>query len=594
MSETTFRDDVTVDSFSKKYDNPYWYRYQLKQAPFADSAPYAMYYPIPQWQSHLQFLQKFCTSTYPITLIEGELGIGKTTLLAQFLADLDETIVVYQLQGRSTLNAEQLLFHLAQIFPIPLTEVTLPEQLQAFLRILEQQQKVFLLIIDDADLLPTETLAALTRLATLQNRERLYLYTALTSELRLDQQLENLAQEQGEQLKIPCVTLQPLNLENTRNYIKHRLLKAGLTGTFPFSMKMIGSIYELSGGVPGRINRVAQQMMIDALKPPQQEAIKATPPIQAKSENKSTAALWRRYPLISIVAIAIGIGFIFWRFPSSSNIKLNTSDLATTPQISPKNAIPLTIPPETTTKPAQVIKSKVAEPIAKAPTVKAATAPTVKVAKTPTVTAATTPAVAKTVAITPIIKKENKTETKLATATEPAANIANVPPILAPAKPLPPVVKQSKPAVATHSIPTPTRTKPPIAKPAIKNAILDKPNYAPGNKSKPQMSKQASFAAALALDEKNLMTMQGGYTIQVIGSRSPDDIQLFMAKYHYLPGNFLRFETTYESKPWYVLVFGRYADETQAKTALQKLPKELQSMQAWVRPVTSVQEAIKQ
>lgn len=559
MSETTFcNDDITVDSLSKKQDNPYWYRYQLKQAPFADSAPYAMYYPIPQWQSHLEYLQKFCTGTHPIVLIEGELGIGKTTLLAQFLADLDEAIVVYQLQGRSTLNAEQLLFHLAQIFPIPLAEVTLPEQLQAFLRILEQQQKIFLLIIDDADLLPTETLAALTRLATLQDRQRLYLYTVLTSELRLDQQLENLSQEQGQELKIPCIALQALNLENTRNYIKHRLLKAGLTGTFPFSMKMIGSIYELSGGVPGRINRVAQQMMIDTLKAQQERSTPSQTP--AKSAQNSKSPFLRRHPILSVAAVALAVGFIFWRFPSSSHTQLATVNTVS-PQITPEKAAAITAPVE-------IIKQKLTtQPIIKSPQI-------VKVATAP---AATAPLAAKTTVITPTIKTENKT-----VLTAPTTNTVNFPPLL---KPVTPVFNDNKPVA--HHIPAPARTTPPN----IKNVVLEKPIVSVPKK--PTIAKSAAFAAALALDEKNLMTQQG-YTIQVIGSRDPNDLQLFMAKYHYLPGNFLRFETQYENKPWYVLVFGRYADETQAKAALAKLPTELKTLQPWIRPLTSVHDAIKQ
>ena len=316
MLETTI-DEQLSGSKLKQEASPYWRYYQLKQPPFADAAPYAMYYPIAQWQAHLEFLRNFCNGTHPVALIEGELGIGKTTLLTQYLATLDGTLVVYQLQGRSTLNAEQLLFHLAQIFPIPLTQTTLPDQLQAFYKILQQQQKTCLLVIDDADLLPTETLAAVARLAALQDPQRLHLYILLSSELNLTKQIENLAEEQGDHLMIPNVIVQPLNLEQTRNYLKHRLLKAGLTGRFPFSMKMIESIYELSGGVPARINRVAQQQMLDLLNPRPQQ--RPTSVIARPTKTTNHSSFLRKYPLLSIGLVVVLLGFVFWRFPSASH-----------------------------------------------------------------------------------------------------------------------------------------------------------------------------------------------------------------------------------------------------------------------------------
>ncbi|QLH41574.1 MAG: SPOR domain-containing protein [Coxiellaceae bacterium] len=49
----------------------------------------------------------------------------------------------------------------------------------------------------------------------------------------------------------------------------------------------------------------------------------------------------------------------------------------------------------------------------------------------------------------------------------------------------------------------------------------------------------------------------------------------------------------HNNKPWYVLIYGNYASPQAAKAALDQLPKNLKQLKPWVRPLSSVQSAIK-
>lgn len=247
----------------------YWHYYHLKQSPFEDYPQFAMYFPIPHWQQNLKYLQQFCLGPRPLLLIEGEFGIGKSMLLAQFLTQLSADVTAYQLKGRASITPSQLIAELAQGFQLPLTlsQPTLQEQMAAEIATLQRLQKTCLLVIDDADLLPAETLVTLITLAAAQDQTRINLYILLACELDLQSQLENIAREQGYAIYFPTLALTPLNLEETKNYIKHRLVKAGLTDKMPFTKEMLMYIHELSAGIPGRINRIAQQLLIDLLKP---------------------------------------------------------------------------------------------------------------------------------------------------------------------------------------------------------------------------------------------------------------------------------------------------------------------------------------
>ncbi|QLH41575.1 MAG: AAA family ATPase [Coxiellaceae bacterium] len=310
MMETTFADDHI--NFNAVNVTNYWQYYGLSQSPFEDTVQYAMYYPFSHLQGHLQFLQLFCRGSNPLLLIEGELGSGKTMLLAQFLGQLDSRLNVFQMKGKATCNAYQLVADIAQGFqlPIVLSQPGLQAQLNAELAAMREMQKDCVLIIDDADLLPTETLAALMHLIIAQDRTHIHLHIILASELHMQAMLENLGQQHGYLIKIPTLTLNPLSVEETQNYLKHRLTKAGLTSKMPFTREMIENIHRLSAGIPGRINRVAQQMLIDMLKPDTQRLN-----LKAVTRKASEGATWwrgHRIKILSGVMLAV-VFVVLWQ-----------------------------------------------------------------------------------------------------------------------------------------------------------------------------------------------------------------------------------------------------------------------------------------
>lgn len=488
MSDTMYVYDTSEDNINNLLTN-YWQSYDLKQSPFDESPQFAMYYPLPNWQTHLQFLHEFCFGNHPLMLVEGELGIGKSLLITQFLEQLDSQITPCEIKGRATTTGAQLIANIAQGFQLPLvlSQPTLREQMNAELALLRQQQKIRLLIIDDADLLPTETLAALVHLACSQNRNQIHLYIILSCELRLHNHLENLAQEQNHPLYIPSITLTPLNFEETKQYLKYRLHKAGLTGKFPFTKEMIESIYQLSSGVPGRINRVAQQSLIDLLKSSGTEV----PGLQHKREQ--WWALIKNHP-IKIISFAcliiLMVVFVKLIDVQRSSLVIGAAKHKSRP-VQTLTIKPITPPPPSLPK------------------------------KTP---------------ITKIVKP------------------APAPALAAPA-----------PNIETQTI----------------TAKVEK-NF-----------DQAKLAAATnTRDEKKLLAMQG-YTLQILGAWTMADLQQFISANNLNKSKVFTFKTQFKGKPWYVLVYGNYSTPEQAKAATKQLPKKLQKLHPWVRPLTSVHQAIK-
>lgn len=82
------------------------------------------------------------------------------------------------------------------------------------------------------------------------------------------------------------------------------------------------------------------------------------------------------------------------------------------------------------------------------------------------------------------------------------------------------------------------------------------------------------------------------YTIQLIGSRDLKEITDFI-KANHMESDAYYFHSYYLNKPWYVLVYGHYNSYQDAAHAIEALSSTVQELKPWVRPLTSVHQAIK-
>lgn len=78
------------------------------------------------------------------------------------------------------------------------------------------------------------------------------------------------------------------------------------------------------------------------------------------------------------------------------------------------------------------------------------------------------------------------------------------------------------------------------------------------------------------------------FTLQLLGARQPDSIQKFLRKYSDLNGKAAYFHTRHDTREWYTVVYGVYANKEQAQQAIKRLPAELQSASPWVRSFGSI------
>ena len=84
-----------------------------------------------------------------------------------------------------------------------------------------------------------------------------------------------------------------------------------------------------------------------------------------------------------------------------------------------------------------------------------------------------------------------------------------------------------------------------------------------------------------------------GYTLQLLATHDVQDIKNFIGQHH-LQGEMNVFETNFNGKPWYSLVYGHYATWVAAKAAVKSLPMSLQQKKPWVKSFKTIANEVKQ
>ena len=198
-------------------------------------------------------------------MVTGRPGTGKTLLLETFLKEIDTSNVVARRIAVSNYTGDDLLRAVAYAYDIDAAELdkaTLRHRIHQYFIKQEQVGRRVLLIIDEAQALQHTALEELRILADLQTQSGLMLQLFLVGQESLQDLMYSPDMEQFQQRVIANYQLAPLNLQDTRSYIEHRLLRAGWKCDPEFSGNAVLSIYQLSHGVPRHINKICNRLLL--------------------------------------------------------------------------------------------------------------------------------------------------------------------------------------------------------------------------------------------------------------------------------------------------------------------------------------------
>ncbi len=204
-------------------------------------------------------------------LLTGEIGAGKTTVCRCFLDQVPPACdVAYVFNPK--LSVTELLQTVCDEFHIVLPAAArgaasvkeYVDALNAFLLASHAAGRHSVLIIDEAQSLSAELLEQLRLLTNLETAERKLLQIVLIGQPELRSLLAQPRLEQLAQRVIARYHLPALSEAETLQYIRHRLAVAGLAGAMPFDARALHRLHQVCGGVPRRLNLLADRALLGA------------------------------------------------------------------------------------------------------------------------------------------------------------------------------------------------------------------------------------------------------------------------------------------------------------------------------------------
>ena len=200
-----------------------------------------------------------------LALLVGDIGSGKTTLSRALIDRIGEDRPIVLLIN-PRLSPAQLLRSIARGLGLEPARFRndLLDQLHTRLFELYEEKREPVLMIDEAQLIPSKaTFDEIRLLTNFQLDDQNLLSVVLIGQPELDARLDRSAYAPLRQRIGLRYSLGPLSLEETIDYIEHRIRVAGGTRN-PFDRQAMEQIHALSGGIPRLINTLCTTALLDA------------------------------------------------------------------------------------------------------------------------------------------------------------------------------------------------------------------------------------------------------------------------------------------------------------------------------------------
>lgn len=201
-----------------------------------------------------------------ITVISGEVGSGKTTLVQHLLNTMDHAKITVGLINNTHESIGDLTQWIALALNINIESIekaTLYRKIQDFVIAEYAAGKRVLLIVDEAQNMSASSLEQLRLFSNINGNSDFLLQILLVGQPELSALLGDPKLAQVAQRVSVEYHLESLDWNETRNYVLHRLKIAGADSAI-FSDDAIGAIYYQSGGIPRLINTLSDYALVHA------------------------------------------------------------------------------------------------------------------------------------------------------------------------------------------------------------------------------------------------------------------------------------------------------------------------------------------
>lgn len=322
-----------------------------------------------------------------ILKVVGEVGSGKTMLCRMLEQRLPSTVEVVYL-ANPKLTPHDILYAVAFELKLDVTQDTprlvLMQKLQTHLLEQHAANHSVLVIIEEAQSMPLETLEEIRLFSNLETHQHKLMQIILFGQPELDKNLQEKNIRQLKERITHSFYLNPLTPDEVSDYLRHRLQAAGCPAPQIFSKAAENLIAKASGGLTRRINILADKAMLAAYS----ESATATRPrslgnqleptvhvqhVKAAIQDSDYTPTRRVSPwVIGFAAMLVIIGILAWQLivarsaqssPLSSATPVDTTSVDAIPANSADQSMPEASPAVTAISMTQPVSEPEPDPV---------------------------------------------------------------------------------------------------------------------------------------------------------------------------------------------------------------------------------------
>ncbi|BAI80717.1 conserved hypothetical protein [Deferribacter desulfuricans SSM1] len=285
--------------------------FNFKEEPFKLTPDPDFFYCSTSHEEAIQLIEYSIKTRKGFMALIGEVGTGKTTLtrvLLNSLTDVETCLVL-----NPFLSPDEMLKYICSDFGIvvsnDLDKGKIYDELAKYFLKLYEEGKNALLIIDEAQNLPFETIELIRQLSNIEKEDAKLLQILFVGQPEFLELLNKYELRQVRQRISVIIQLKTLTEEDVENYINYRIQKASKYNKTIFTKEAIKAVYKYTKGNPRDINKLCEYALIAAFndeskkieKKHIEKAILEINPILVSSEI--TPATTRKNSLIKKVII---------------------------------------------------------------------------------------------------------------------------------------------------------------------------------------------------------------------------------------------------------------------------------------------------
>ncbi|NVJ62360.1 MAG: AAA family ATPase [Gammaproteobacteria bacterium] len=288
----------------------YLYHYGFRKLPFSLTPDTDLFCSLPSHKEALNTIHFALSTGESFCKITGEVGTGKTMLCRWLMNQIGQQRTVAYIPN-PVLSPKELKLSLAHELGLRVSSKTPNEQIipriQKRLIELNKKQGPVILIIDEAQCLPDESIETLRLFTNLETETTKLLQIVLFGQPELDEKLSKRSLRQLRQRIAFSHQLKKLNLSESKAYVSHRLAKAinkregrvNCQQAVDITWASFVFLYMSSGGVPRLLNILCHKALMLCFGRGNKK-VSVFDIVKAINDTEETRISWRRKKLFTI------------------------------------------------------------------------------------------------------------------------------------------------------------------------------------------------------------------------------------------------------------------------------------------------------